>query len=213
VDPGDAAAHVQLARFLLLNGRAEEALAEARRAEALDPFSPVIASWVAHISLFMGKTDQALAAAKRGMELDSTTAPAIYAASLAYLVAGNNKAAIETIDRLPNVLPWPGFVALVHASAGDPETAKRIVREIESRPRAWSAQTTLAWAYLGLKDTTRALDALERATDYHEMWFVWYSLGYRLYDPIRGSARFAALVRRVGLDEKVINALQASPLR
>lgn len=206
VDPSDAAAHVQLARLLLMKGRAEEALAEARRAESLDPFSAVIVSWVANASLVLGKTDEALAAAKRALELDSRTAPAIYTAALAHLVAGDNQAAMETIDLLPNVLPWPGFVAFVHASAGDPATARRIARQIEARPRDWSAQTTLAFAYLGLKDTARALDALERATDYHEMWFVWYTPGYRLYGPVLSSPRFAALVRRVDLDERIFGS-------
>lgn len=211
VDPGDAAAHVQFARLLLSTGRASQALEEARRAESLDPFSPVVASWVSHISLNMGKTDEALAAAKRGLELDSTTAPAIYAAALAYLVAGQNQNAVRTIDRLPNVLPWPGFRGFVHAAVGDRETALRIARVIESRPRAWSAQTALAWTYLGLRDTTRALDALQRATDAHEMWFVWYTLGSRIYDPVRGSERFAALVRRVGLDARLFTTVAGPP--
>jgi tetratricopeptide (TPR) repeat protein len=161
----------------------------------------------------LGKTDEALAAAKRALELDSRTAPAIYSAALAHLVAGHNQTAMETIDRLPNVLPWPGFVAFVHASAGDPATARRIARQIEARPRDWAAQTTLAFTYLGLKDTARALDALERATDYHETWFVWFTPGYRLYGPVRSSPRFAALVRRVGLDERIFGAPPSAAAR
>jgi serine/threonine-protein kinase len=203
VDPNDAAAHVQFARLLLSTGRTTDALGEARRAEVLDPFSPVVASWVSHISLTLGKTNEALAAAKRGLELDSSTAPAINVAANAYLAAGQNQAAVRTIDRLPNVLPWPGFRAFIHATTGDRATAMRIARDIESHPHAWSAQTALAWTYFGLNDTTRALNALEQATDAHEIWFVWYDLGSRIYDPVRGSERFAALVRRVGLDEKI----------
>jgi hypothetical protein len=109
------------------------------------------------------------------------------------------------IGRLPDVLPWPGFKAYVHARAGDRATAERIAREIESRPTAWAAQTALAWSYLGLDDTTRALDALERATDTHETWFVWYAIADPIYDPARKSPRFATLLRRVGLNESMFS--------
>jgi serine/threonine-protein kinase len=205
LDPGDAAAHMQLARLLLSTGRANEAAEQFHRAEEIDPFSPVIASWIAYTSLMSGKTSEALAAAKRGVELDSTTAPAIHVAALAYLVTGQKQAAIHMIDRLPDVLPWPGFKAYVHARAGDRATAERIAREIESRPTAWAAQTALAWSYLGLDDTTRALDALERATDTHETWFVWYAIADPIYDPARKSPRFATLLRRVGLNESMFS--------
>ncbi|HEX6575451.1 MAG TPA: protein kinase [Gemmatimonadaceae bacterium] len=205
LDPGDAAAHMQLARLLLSTGRANEALDEFRRAEEIDPFSPVIASWIAYVNLRFGNTSEALTAAKRGVELDSTTAPAVHVAALAHQAIGQNEAAIRMIDRLPNVLPWTGFRANLHAVAGNRSIAERIAREIESRPRAWAAQTALAWTYLGLGDTTRALDALERATDLHETWFVWYTVADPLYDPVRKNPRFVALLRRVGLNQNMFS--------
>ena len=206
-DPTDAAARVQFARLLFATGRLKEAYEEARRAEALDPFSAVIESWVAYTAMVLGKTDEAVASATRALELDSTTAPAINAAGQVYLAAGDKAKAIATIDHLPNVLPWPGLIAYVHAVAGDRATALRIVREIESRRGDWSAGTALGFAYLGLRDTTRAMDALERATEDHEMWYVWFSVAYRFYDPVRGSARFAAVLRRVGLDDKLFTTV------
>ena len=109
------------------------------------------------------------------------------------------------IDRLPNVLPWTGFRANLHAVAGDRNLAQRIARQIESRPGTWAAQTALAWSYLGLGDTTRALDALERATDRHETWFVWYTVADPLYDPVRRNPRFVALLTRVGLNENMFS--------
>lgn len=208
LDPGDAAAHIQYARYLLVVGRVRQAYDEARRAEALDPFSPIIASWVAYSALSLGMLEQAVASAKRGLELDSGTAPMNNVAAKTFMMAGQKQRALSLIDRLPAVLPWPGFVAYVHAEAGDATTARRIAREIESGPRLWSASSALAWAYLGLGDTTRALNVLERANDDNEMWFMWYTIGDRIYDTVRGSPRFAALVRRVELDEKLFTAVR-----
>ena len=205
VDPGDAAAHTQLGRLLLSTGRTNEAFEQFHRAEEIDPFSPVIASWIAYTYLMSGKTSEALAAAKRGIELDSTTAPAIHVAALAYFVTGQKQAAIRLIDRLPDVLPWPGFRAYLHAMAGDRAKAARIAQEIESRREAWAAHTALAWSYLGLQDTTRALDALERATNTRETWFVWYAIADPIYDPVRSNPRFLTLLRRVGLNESMFS--------
>ena len=59
---------------------------------------------------------------------------------------------------------------------------------------------------LALGDTTRALDEMERATDAGDFWPTYITLSAREFDPIRRSARFAAIVRRVGLDEAVFTS-------
>ena len=206
LDPGDAAAHTQYARYLLAIGNTQQGYDEARRAEALDPFSAVIASWVSYSLLSLGRIDDALAAAKRGLELDSITAPMRNVAAHVHLRAGQSDLAVRLSDGLPPVLPWPGFTAYMHAVTGDSAAAYRMIREFESRPRVWSANSAISWGYLGLGDTARALTALERATDNGEMWYVWYSARDRIYDSVRSSPRFAALLRRVELDDKIFAA-------
>jgi len=64
--------------------------------------------------------------------------------------------------------------------------------------RKWS---WLTMAYLGLGDTARALDAFERSADIlhapiSEMWRT------PIFDEVRQSARFAAAVRKYGLDPR-----------
>jgi hypothetical protein len=59
---------------------------------------------------------------------------------------------------------------------------------------------------LGIGDTTRLLDELERATEAGEIWPTSISLSERFFDPVRKSPRFAAVVRRVGLDGRIFTA-------
>jgi hypothetical protein len=60
--------------------------------------------------------------------------------------------------------------------------------------------------YPALGDTATALDILERATDAGEIWPTSYSMSERELDPLRKNTRFAALVRRVGLDERIFTS-------
>jgi hypothetical protein len=68
-------------------------------------------------------------------------------------------------------------------------------------------------ALLGIGDSARALDALERALDAREMWPSNLSLLEPMYDPVRPSPRFAALLRRVGLDPTLYTTAAVSPAR
>ena len=203
VDPNDAAAHMHYARFLLYVARPREALEEAQRAKSLDPYSAVIAAWVTTSFRLAGRLDAALTEAKRAVDLDSANATALANAALALIDAGQPDEARKMADRINPSLPftWPGVVAYVHAKTGDEAFARRLVHDIESmRPRPWGAETTLAFALLGLGDSTRAVDALERAAAAREMWPSNFSLNEAMYDAVRRSARFAVLVRHFGLD-------------
>ena len=203
LDPNDAAAHFHYARFLTYVARPHEALEQAQRAKSIDPYSAVIAGWVASTQRFTGNVDAAVTESRRALELDPANPGALGQAAYTLLAAGHKDEARDAADRIDKSLPftWPGIVAYVHARSGDAAYATRLAREIEAmQPRPWGAETTLAWALLGLGDSTRALAALERALDAREMWPSNFSLLEPVYDVVRHSARFAALVRRVGLD-------------
>ena len=76
-----------------------------------------------------------------------------------------------------------------------------MLRRLDARPPAWGDETQRAMTYLGLGDTANALSALERSTDAKELWPITSDLADPAYDPIRASARFRKLLKRVGLAE------------
>jgi hypothetical protein len=57
-----------------------------------------------------------------------------------------------------------------------------MAREMEGRPRTWASEIVIAFAYLGIKDTARALDGLERATALHAIWPSYATLCYSEFD-------------------------------
>jgi serine/threonine-protein kinase len=208
-NPNDVQAHFQFGRFLFYLDEDVAAEAEWRRAEALDPYSALAAAWLSKLLSLQGRNAESLAQARRALEFDSTSAVVQQVASDALALAGDPGRARAMAERMPRNAPWIGMTAHMRAAMGDRAGAQDLIRQMEGwTPRPWFTDPALAFAYLGLGDTTRALDALERATAAHEIWPAYNRISDRIFDPVRTSARWAALVRRVGLD-RVKGALPA----
>jgi serine/threonine-protein kinase len=210
LDPTDASAHTQYARYLLAVGRPQDALTDLRTAQQLDEVSAVAPAWMIAANLSLGRTDEALAESQTIYEIDSTLAPAIDLSALGFAAAQRYDEALRRERRFRVSTPlFPANLALLYGQAGLRDSALRMARELEGRPRTWASEIVIAFAYLGIKDTARALDGLERATALHAIWPSFASLCYPQYDVLRPNPRFAALVRRVHLDERKFTSPQA----
>ena len=204
VDSTDASAHMQYGRYLHDMGRLTDAHAEFARARALDPYFAVASGWLAHELWLAGRTTDALAEVRRAMELDSAIAPVRTFALEIYLTLGRYAEARALMRGFPQGSPtWAAVLARGHIELGDTASAQALLRELESRrPPPAKVISALGFIYLALGDTARAITAFERATDAGEPWPTDVSISEPEYDSIRASARFAALLRRIGLDVK-----------
>ena len=208
--PDEVDAHIQYGRFLFEVGRFVEAQREFERAREVDPYSAVASGWVGHLLSLSGRNDEALIELRRAMEIDSTSPPALFMTIQAYAVAGRMAEARAFANRLYRQVPtWRAAAVAVLATVGDTAPARELIRRMESAgvkggPGQQYVYGTMA--YFAIGDTARALDALERATDAHENWPTTYSISEPAFDPIRQSPRFAAVVRRVGLDERIFTS-------
>ena len=120
------------------------------------------------------------------------------------LGANNADVALRYANRQPNAPVFNGYTAYVNGITGNRPRAEEIIQSLEQRqPRPAFAETSIAMGYLGLRDTSRALEALERSTAAREPWTSLIPLCDPMYNPIRSSARFAQLLRQVGLDLQV----------
>jgi hypothetical protein len=57
----------------------------------------------------------------------------------------------------------------------------------------------MALAYVGMRDHEEAFRWLDRASEEHDPWLTTLNID-RAFEPLRGDARFAAIVRRMGLE-------------
>jgi tetratricopeptide (TPR) repeat protein len=189
----------QYARHLRNRGRLPEALQQLRAARALDPISAVVVSQMSYVYYLLGQIDSALVESRRALQNDPLGRTSLALGALVRLANNDPAEARRLIDQAPSTSPIIGYVI---AKSGDLNTARQRLAALDAQlPQPWMAETNRAYTYLGLGDTARALSALERATDAGEIWPAVESFRDPMYDPIRRSSRFQALLRRVGLPD------------
>ncbi|HSA57611.1 MAG TPA: protein kinase [Gemmatimonadaceae bacterium] len=200
MDPADPAAHLQYARMLVYTGRSQEAHEAFQRAKAADPTSALISSWLAASYMAIGRTDDGFREIDSALEIDSMNPPIIFFGAGISAARGRVELARRLLARTPPIPVWRSAAAQVYAAIGDRDTVLRILREVEAQPTRSFRHSTLATLALVLGDTARALDEFERAMDAREFWPSAPILSHPTVDPLRGSARFAALLRRANLN-------------
>ena len=194
---GDAEPLVQHGRHLVFRGRLEEGLRQFVSALQLEPGSALVKSWISYAYYLRGQGDSALAWSDSAFIADSSNMTTLTLGSLVQL-AGNR------VDRARMfAVKGPlGTSLYVLARVGDTTAVRERLALLQDSPgRVWLPRLSVAFASLGRGDTAAALGALVRATDASEMWPSIQSVCDPLYDPLRGTARFAAVLRRVGLPD------------
>ncbi|MGD9561603.1 MAG: tetratricopeptide repeat protein [Pyrinomonadaceae bacterium] len=154
-----ATAHQQFANYCLLSmGLFDEALEVARRAEELDPFSPVISADVAWPLYFARRYDEAIAQLDESLKLDPNFAVTLRYRGTILDTLGRPNEAIAEYRKAPGLDRDPYLRAMLArslAKSGRRAEAERIVDEIvsESAARYVPANAVaLAFAALGEKD-------------------------------------------------------------
>jgi tetratricopeptide (TPR) repeat protein len=197
--PGYATAHQWYALLLAQLGRHEEAIREIRRAEQLDPLSPVISGGVTTVHTFARRYDDAMAQARATLELH----PDFYWAYLDFgdvlEKTGRHAEAIKAYRRASELAPGDpnvaGFLAHALAAAGQPSEARRILDGLVGRPNP--PATLIAHVHVALDERDEAFAWLERAYESRDGWLEF--IGIMDFEPIRSDPRFSRFLRKLRL--------------
>ena len=203
-----AVAHISYAMHLYGMQRFEEAAAEARRAQQLDPAAPFINTWAGAAYLLAGRHEEGMASLQKALDLDPSYYDARIVLARTYVSNGKYQQAIAELEKAlalnardPGVV---GALAYAHARSGNREKALALVEQLKRNdgPQPGSAPTfALVWAYAGLDDKEQAFAWLERAREERRQRLSTLNVD-PLLAPLRSDPRFTDLVHRIGLPRR-----------
>jgi TolB-like protein/DNA-binding winged helix-turn-helix (wHTH) protein/Flp pilus assembly protein TadD len=201
LNPGYATAHHWYAWHLALLHRLDEAMAEMKKAENLDPLSLVINADLAELLALAHSYDQSILQSRKTIEMDPNFGLAHNHLAQAYLQKKMNDEAVAELRKAvqlsggsPTCL---ANLARAYVASGKVSEAEKLLSDLKNRSTpGQSLASEIAVIYVALGDTNQAIAWLNKG--YQER----FNPGVLLrpgFDAIRSDPRFEDLVRRIGL--------------
>jgi tetratricopeptide (TPR) repeat protein len=202
LNPGYATAHHWYAWHLSLLGNYDEAIAEMRKAQDLDPLSLIINADLAELLVLAHSYDESIRQSRKTIEMDPSFAVAHNQLAQAYLQKHMNDEAVAELQKAaqlsgesPTVM---ANLARAYVATGKKSDAIKILNDLTKRSNAtYSHASEIAVIYAALGDNDQAINWLEKG--YEERFNPGVLLRPGL-DPLRSDPRFQDLTRRVGLN-------------
>ncbi len=187
---------------LLCMGRLDEAIAEMKRAQELDPLSLIINSELGTNYIMARQYDKAIEQLRKTIEMDSTFYYAHWNLGEAYEAKGDYPQALAEYQTSLRLVDDPSVVALMghaYALSGKRDEALKLADQLKemSRHRYISAYA-VAQVYAGLRDNDDTFQWLEKSYQEHAPDVSLIKVD-PLFDNVHSDPRFAELVRRLGL--------------
>jgi TolB-like protein len=208
LNPNYATGHHWYSLYLSAMGRHDEAIAEMKRAQELDPFSIIINAESGLPYLYARRYDEAIEQFKKAIEMDPNFAFAHNALAVAYERKDRYQEAIaeeqKEIQLAGGDIPqtWTvltGQLKNTYQTLGEKGYwQKRLEPTIKSYDRHETTAEQVAETYAILGDKEQAFAWLEKSYQEHEDFLVFLKI-QPSFDNLRSDPRFAELVKRVGL--------------
>jgi DNA-binding winged helix-turn-helix (wHTH) protein/TolB-like protein/Tfp pilus assembly protein PilF len=199
--PTYAPAHQWYSSFLAAMGRFDEAIAESKLAEELEPLSFISNSHLGWIFYLAGRDDEAIAHCKRLLDVDPNFFPARRYLGLAYEHKGMYQEAIAQFQQGAKLSRSPLMISLLghaYAVSGRKVEAQRILDELDQQKQRYVSPYTVATIYAGLGEKDKAFKWLEKAFEDRDIWLMNLKVDPVLKD-LRSDQRFTNLLQRIGL--------------
>jgi tetratricopeptide (TPR) repeat protein len=182
--------------------RFDEAIAEAKRTQELEPLSFIASSHLGWILYLAGQNDGAIDQCTKILDLDPNFFPARRYRGLAYEQKGMYPEAIAEFQMGVKLSGSPLMLALLghaYAASGKKAEAHQALSELQDlQGRRYVSPYTVAAIYAGLGQKDQAFKWLEKAYDERDIWLMNLKVD-PVFGKLRSDRRFPDLLARTGL--------------
>ena len=200
--PAYAPAHQWYSSYLGAVERFDEAIAEAKRTQELEPLSFVASSHLGWIYYLSGRNDEAIEQCKKILELDPSSFPARRYLGLAYEAKGQYAEAITEFQTGVKLSGSPLMLALLghaYAASGKQADAQRVLTELQQvQGQRYVSPYTVAAIYAGLGDREQTFKWLESAVEIRDIWLMNLKVD-PVFAKLRSERRFTDILARLRL--------------
>jgi len=203
LNPNQADNHHSYAHYLMAMDRANESVAESKRAVELDPFNEYLTACLGWHKVYARQYDQAMEQAQKALKMAPDDAWAQIILGWAYEQKSMYEPAIEAFQRsvkLSGDDPMPN-AALGHAYSvsGKKREAQQILAKLIARSKSiYVSAYDVALVCAGLGDKDQAFQWLEKAYQERSHYLVHIKWEPR-FENLHSDPRFQNLLRRIGL--------------
>ena len=204
LNPNYSTARIHYAAYLVTRGRFDEAIAEANRAQEMDPLSLPISVSRGFVLENSRRYDEAIEQLRRVVAMDPNYYQAHWMLAHTYVATRRfdegvvaAQKAVEISGRTAGAL---GVLGLAYGAAGRKGEAEKVLNELlQLNEQRYVTPGALVHTYVGLGNKDQTFVWLEKASQERSN-YVAYLKVFPLMDPLRSDPRFRDLLRRTGLD-------------
>jgi serine/threonine protein kinase len=205
LNPNYATGRQWLGEYNAMMGRFDDAIAEAGRAQQIEPVSLPINRALASAMYYARRADEAVAQARKTIQLDPSFAQAHIALGRALASRGRHAEAVPEFQRAFDLSEGNSnelaALAWSQAAAGRAAEARKALAELKERAAQTYVQPIwIAVVHAALGEKDEAFQWLHQGFEHRSGWLAYLKVD-PLFDPLRQDPRFTEIIRRVGLPE------------
>jgi DNA-binding winged helix-turn-helix (wHTH) protein/TolB-like protein/Flp pilus assembly protein TadD len=190
---------------LLARRKFAESIELMKRAQALDPLSPIINTVCGLPFYYMRRYDRAIQIYEEALETDASFFPGYAYLAMAYEQNGQSEEAVSALRRALLLSPDNTFALAslghVYAVSGNEKRARETIEYLNVlAAQKYVSPYGMAEIYTALDEKEQALAELEKAAAERSWWLIFAGVNPR-FDKLRPAPRFLNILKKINLDK------------